>query len=381
MTFIDSIRRQLQDMSATERQRAISSLRDLIYEDAYTHALHPATDDGVACPRCGSLDVVRKGHDHDGTQRWLCKDCHRTFRNAADTIITRSKLRPAVWMRYLECFVDRLPLRECASRCHISLRTSWLMRMRLIESIRRHLPRFHAAAGCAVQLDERTRGDRPQFASRPFQCAGPVGDDGAQREEPRMPVRPVEQAEPVGEPHAGQVRAIIDGPVEPAMVGEQESGAEQADAGRIQENIPRQGVQRVRETFRRVLARRRLRRDDEDPVRGLRGEAGASFDYVEGLRFRCEFTRIPFAAVHDVSRTSDQVGDQTIRFEIPVVDSFPACTDMIHGLRVVAGQTADAGRGIVDRIRQFAARRSQSDTSLHVLFAREIMTVHSGSPP
>lgn len=38
MTFIDSIRRQLQAMSATERQRAISSLRDLIYEDAYTHA-------------------------------------------------------------------------------------------------------------------------------------------------------------------------------------------------------------------------------------------------------------------------------------------------------------------------------------------------------
>lgn len=115
------------------------------------------------------------------------------------------------------------------------------------------------------QPAERTRGDRPQFASRPFQCAGPVGDDGAQREEPRMPVRPVEQAEPVGEPHAGQVHAIIDGPVEPAMVGEQELGAEQADAGRIQENIACQGVQRVRETFRRVLARRRLRRDDEAP--------------------------------------------------------------------------------------------------------------------
>lgn len=57
MTFIDSIRRQLQAMSATERQRAISSLRDLIYEDAYTHALHPATDPGVPSswtrPTCG----------------------------------------------------------------------------------------------------------------------------------------------------------------------------------------------------------------------------------------------------------------------------------------------------------------------------------------
>lgn len=70
MTFIDSIRRQLQAMSATERQRAIGSLRDLIYEDAYTHALHPATDDGVACPRCGSLDVCVLA-----SWRPLCERC------------------------------------------------------------------------------------------------------------------------------------------------------------------------------------------------------------------------------------------------------------------------------------------------------------------
>lgn len=154
MSFIDSIRRQLQAMNAMERQQVISSLGDLIYEDAYTHTTRPTVIDEAVCPRRGSLDVVRKGHGHDGAQRWLCKDCDRTFRNAVNTIITRSKLKPDVWMRYLECFVDCLPLRECAARCHVSLRTSWLMRMRLIESIRRHPPRFHADAGCAVQLDE-----------------------------------------------------------------------------------------------------------------------------------------------------------------------------------------------------------------------------------
>lgn len=84
----------------------------------------------------------------------MCKDCHRTFRDAPDTIITRSRLKPAVWMRYLECFVDLLPLRECAKRCKVSLRTAWLMRMRLIESIRLHLPDFHAGMGMRVQLDE-----------------------------------------------------------------------------------------------------------------------------------------------------------------------------------------------------------------------------------
>ncbi len=153
MAFIDEIRRQLSDMGALERQQAIESLREVIYEDAYIQS-RPTSSDMAACPRCGSVAVVRKGHDHDGVQRWLCRDCGRTFRDEPDTIITRSKLKPAVWMLYLECFVDCLPLRECAKRCRVSLRTSWLMRMRLIESLKRHLPKFLAGAGSTVQLDE-----------------------------------------------------------------------------------------------------------------------------------------------------------------------------------------------------------------------------------
>lgn len=154
MDFITEIRLRLGRMGAGERRRAVEALRELIYEDAYERTCPTDDGDNVACRRCGSLAVVRKGHDRDGIQRWMCKDCHRTFRDAPDTIITRSRLKPAVWMRYLECFVDLLPLRECAKRCKVSLRSAWLMRMRLIESIRLHLPDFHAGAGMRVQLDE-----------------------------------------------------------------------------------------------------------------------------------------------------------------------------------------------------------------------------------
>ena len=153
MGFIDEIRNQLNGMGALERQQAIMELREVIYEDAYAQS-RPTSEDVTACPSCGSVSVVRKGHDRDGIQRWMCKDRHRTFRNEPDTIITRSKLKPAVWMKYLECFVDCLALRECAKRCKVSLRTAWLMRMRLIESIKRHLPKFLAGAGASVQLDE-----------------------------------------------------------------------------------------------------------------------------------------------------------------------------------------------------------------------------------
>lgn len=153
MGFIDEIRNQLNGMGALERQQAIVELREVIYEDAYAQS-RPTSEDVTACPSCGSVSVVRKGHDRDGIQRWMCKDRHRTFRNTPDTAIMRLKLRPAVWMMYLECFVDCLALRECVKRCKVSLRTAWLMRMRLIESIKRHLPKFLAGAGASVQLDE-----------------------------------------------------------------------------------------------------------------------------------------------------------------------------------------------------------------------------------
>lgn len=196
-----------------------------------------------------------------------------------------------------------------------------------------------------------------------------------------MPVRPVEQAEPVGEPHAGQVHAIIDGPVEPAMVGEQELGAEQADAGRIQENIACQGVQRVRETFRRVLARRRLRRDDEDPIRGLRDEAGASFGHLHGFHAVGDRVRLPLVAIREMTCAGFQIREERVRVHVRVVQASPMGASLFHDLRIVAGQMAYPVLRVVDGGGEPAAGDRQHHPRLGVLFEREIMTVQSGSPP
>lgn len=50
ITFIDSIRHQLQAMNATERQQTINSLCDLIYDDTATHTACPATGDNRGLP-------------------------------------------------------------------------------------------------------------------------------------------------------------------------------------------------------------------------------------------------------------------------------------------------------------------------------------------
>ena len=36
---------------------------------------------GRVCPLCGCIHVVRNGHRKDGTQRYVCKDCGKSFRD------------------------------------------------------------------------------------------------------------------------------------------------------------------------------------------------------------------------------------------------------------------------------------------------------------
>ena len=152
MRLADDVRMRLKGMDPVERENAVRELREVIYEDAYeTIANH---DDALACPRCGSVSIVKEGHNPNGSRRWQCRDCRRTFSQVRDTLIGRSKLPVAKWMMYVECFVDCLPLRECAVRCEVSLRTAWLMRRRLLKCPERFLPRFAAGAGVSVQLDE-----------------------------------------------------------------------------------------------------------------------------------------------------------------------------------------------------------------------------------
>ena len=54
-----------------------------------------------SCPRCGSGDFVRKGHDKNGVRRWLCHACGTRFTPATGTIFQGRKLPVADWTEFL----------------------------------------------------------------------------------------------------------------------------------------------------------------------------------------------------------------------------------------------------------------------------------------
>ena len=105
------------------------------------------------CPLCHHERIVRKGHGRDGSQRWKCRGCGRTFGRKTMRVIAQSKLDEDTWMAYAEGMADGMTLRQLADRCGVCLKTSWFMRMRICEAMASHLDEFLSGPGVAVEVD------------------------------------------------------------------------------------------------------------------------------------------------------------------------------------------------------------------------------------
>lgn len=148
-----NFKKDISSLSRTERRRAIESVRDVIRAAAFDDAAGSPYE-VERCPRCGSAAIVKKGKAGNGEQRYLCRGCGRTFGMGSGRILGTSRLPRETWMAYAECFVLMLPLRECARRCHVRLKTACTMRCRLIGCLSAYSPSFKVERDRGCELDK-----------------------------------------------------------------------------------------------------------------------------------------------------------------------------------------------------------------------------------
>ncbi len=145
----DIITQLLAGMGIDEKRELFEALRAAIAADL---AGWDADERPTCCPRCNYTGVVRKGHNADGTQRWMCKSCGSTFCARTMSLVGQSKLPEGTWARFAWCLAARKPLRECAEDCGVCLRTAWYMRVRACEVMSHALEKFRCE-GTGVQAD------------------------------------------------------------------------------------------------------------------------------------------------------------------------------------------------------------------------------------
>lgn len=146
--MLDTILREMESLTLSEKRRLAAAA-----QAAVARELAGVPEAPASCPRCGSARFVRKGRGRDGSQRWLCRGCGRTFSAGTMSLLGQSRLPAWKWSRFVGMAVSGASLRACAAACGVCLRTSWYMRVRLCEVMRRALQPFRTGPTVSWQVD------------------------------------------------------------------------------------------------------------------------------------------------------------------------------------------------------------------------------------
>lgn len=107
----------------------IENLKDLILRKKATEL-----QDRPCCPHCNSHHVVKYGHKN-GVQRFKCKECNHTFTWSNNTIIYGLKKKYETFLKYCDCLMRKMTIRECAVNCKISIRISFQWRHKILDAL------------------------------------------------------------------------------------------------------------------------------------------------------------------------------------------------------------------------------------------------------
>lgn len=86
------------------------------------------------CPHCHGIRIKRNGK-RDGRQRWICKDCGRTFGGRCKTILHSSKLNVGQIREIVSLLEDGVLTHQVAHRAHVSVQTVvlWKRKLQILE--------------------------------------------------------------------------------------------------------------------------------------------------------------------------------------------------------------------------------------------------------
>ena len=86
-------------------------------DDMQSFLIETRFDGGQSCIYCSGKHVVKNGKRKDGTQRYLCRDCRRSFIPSSDSITSRTRKSVSVWTAYLKCMIDQKTLKKASEEC------------------------------------------------------------------------------------------------------------------------------------------------------------------------------------------------------------------------------------------------------------------------
>lgn len=150
MSRVTDILKKLDTLNNGELQQISEKLLKLLQGVSDAIGV-PATSVDL-CRKCSSKHIVKFGKDKNGKQRYRCKSCGTTFTATSYSALSNTHCSMDVWERYVALLLKGGTLQECAVQCHISVRTAFIWRHKILNALRKDQS-VRAMAGI-VEIDE-----------------------------------------------------------------------------------------------------------------------------------------------------------------------------------------------------------------------------------
>lgn len=87
-----------------------------------------------SCPHCKSNKIVKNGF-RGAIQRFICKDCNKSFTARTNTITEHSQKNYETWCKFLECMMNGLSVLRSAEICGINKDTAFIWRHKVLDAL------------------------------------------------------------------------------------------------------------------------------------------------------------------------------------------------------------------------------------------------------
>lgn len=136
----------ISNLSPEERKQLLSQLGRQVEVDNITNPtqstntkpkVKPKSDNSkvYCCPLCGSASYKKHGTTTSGMQRYICKDCGKTFSENYGDSLRYTHQSESQWLNILRGIVNNHSLPQISRDCGISKSTAWSCRMKINQAI------------------------------------------------------------------------------------------------------------------------------------------------------------------------------------------------------------------------------------------------------
>ena len=91
---------------------------------------------GKVCPKCGCVEhIVRNGKAKNGMQRYVCRDCGKSFVVTSNSVLAGTHKDINTWRTFIDCFLSGDSIRDTAEKCKLHRNTAFAWRHKVLDAI------------------------------------------------------------------------------------------------------------------------------------------------------------------------------------------------------------------------------------------------------